>query len=204
MFFSPPSLARKLAPSHIVWQVATREKKIYLTFDDGPTPGITNELLSILAQFGARATFFCTGHQVQKHPHLYELILAHGHTTGNHTFTHRDAWRCMPATFVNDVQQAGELIHSKLFRPPFGHLPLLPGTLHKLGYQTIMWSHMSYDFHPRVSPGQIIHQFSRTTRPGSIWVFHDNARSSSTCLKTVPLLLEKFIQKGYMFSGIED
>jgi peptidoglycan-N-acetylglucosamine deacetylase len=201
-FFSHPSFFRKLAPSHVVWQVPSVEKKIYLTFDDGPTPGVTPKLLSMLAHYGATATFFCTGQQVQKYSGLYESILAHGHTTGNHTYSHIDAWRCLPQTFMNDVQHADALIQSRLFRPPYGHLPLQTNTLHKLGFKIILWSLMSYDFDPHITPDRIVKQFSYTTQPGSIWVFHDNVKSSNTCLNTVPLLLERFMREGYRFEGL--
>ena len=89
---NPPELLRSLHAERL-WRVPTREKKIYLTFDDGPIPGVTHQVLDILNQFKAKATFFCVGENIHKHPEIYQRILAEGHATGNHTWSHINGWK---------------------------------------------------------------------------------------------------------------
>lgn len=202
-FFESPSLVRRLAPS-VIWQIKTRKRKLFLTFDDGPNPETTPQILSLLKAFNIPATFFCTGKNVLAYNDLYAEILGSGHTTGNHSFDHLDSWKTSSGFYLENIGKASDVIHSKLFRPPYGRLT--PVTWHHLRrkYQIIMWSLMSYDYDPAVSASGIIETFLGKTMPGSIWLFHDNVKARETLHKTLPFLIEKFLQKGFVFENIDE
>src|SRR4051812_9971856 len=96
----PNLLMRKLYPS-AVWRVSTRDKKIFLTFDDGPIPEVTPWVLSVLKKYNAKATFFCVGANIDKHPDVFQQIISEGHAIGNHTFNHLNGWKTRTKEYVN-------------------------------------------------------------------------------------------------------
>ena len=138
----PPTYFRFLYPG-AVWNKPTNEKILYLTFDDGPTPEVTSSVLDLLSSHQAKATFFCIGENVEKHPALYNRIKAEGHSIGNHTHTHPNSWKVNSDFYLNDVEEARKVINSNLFRPPYGKLT--PRTIFSLRnkYQIIMWDVIS-------------------------------------------------------------
>ena len=93
-------------------------EEVYLTFDDGPTPGVTEMILEQLAKYGAKATFFCLGKNAEMHPELFQRIVAEGHRIGNHTYSHQKGWRMSLEGYLEDVEFANNLLHTDLFRPP--------------------------------------------------------------------------------------
>jgi peptidoglycan-N-acetylglucosamine deacetylase len=200
-FFSPPHFLKSLIPSTIIWEMGNLEKKLYLTFDDGPTAGVTDEVLIILKDFDAKATFFCVGENVEKNPRLFDNILLDGHSVGNHTYKHVDGWKNF-SMFLADVDKAREVIPSSLFRPPYGHLP--PWYLKELQdqFKIIMWSLMSYDFDNRLTAERILKVFRQQTRNGYIWVFHDTAKAKPLCLNVLPKLLDVFSREGFEFEKL--
>jgi peptidoglycan/xylan/chitin deacetylase (PgdA/CDA1 family) len=202
-FLESPVLVRRLIPSAI-WQIKTRKRKIFLTFDDGPNPQSTPQILSILRAYQIQATFFCTGKNVLNNKDLYADIINSGHTTGNHSFDHLDSWKTSQRSYLENVEKASKVIHSELFRPPYGRLK--PGSWFylKRKYSIIMWSLMSYDFDPSVNPSKIIETFIGKTMPGSIWLFHDSSKAITTLHKTLPVLIEYFLQKGFDFDVIDE
>jgi peptidoglycan-N-acetylglucosamine deacetylase len=202
-FFSIPALIRTLAPSQVIWRMNTSQKKIYLTFDDGPHPDVTPHILSLLEKYNASATFFCLGKNAEKYPSVLNEILQKGHMIGNHSYSHCDAWKTQPDQYIEDLQLASEIIKSSLFRPPFGHLPLRRFQEIALKYKIIMWSLMSYDFDQSLTPQRILNRFEDEKRlNGAIWVFHDNPFAVKLGLKVLPVLLEKYTADGYSFEGI--
>lgn len=140
-----PSLAKKIFPK-LTWEQDSAEKTLYLSFDDGPTPRVTEWVLRTLNQYNAKATFFCLGKNVVLYPDLFEDILKAGHTVGNHTYNHLNAWKTKEEVYLNDVLSCEKVFHSKLFRPPYGKLK--PGIQKRLleQYEIIMWDIISYDF----------------------------------------------------------
>ena len=143
---------------------------VYLTFDDGPHPESTPRLLELLARHEAKATFFCLGKNVEKYPGLYDQIIAAGHSTGNHTWSHPNGWTTSTLRYLADVDRAAGVIDSKLFRPPYGRLT--PGQYRQLKkrYNIIMWTRLFPDYNPNFNPS--------TTNlaglnPGDILVMHD-------------------------------
>ena len=121
MLTHPAFVLKTLYPS-LIWDIETEEKVLYLTFDDGPTPGVTDELLDMLKKHEAKATFFCVGKNIENHPDLYQRILEEGHEIGNHTFNHKNGWTSNNLEYLKDVQKFDKLHKSKYFRPPYGRL----------------------------------------------------------------------------------
>ena len=195
---SPPGFIQSLF-SVATWKRTTDKKVIYLTFDDGPTPIITRKILDILQCWNAKATFFCLGKQVENHPDIFAQIITEGHAIGNHTYSHLNAWKTPGKIYLNDIDKCGMVFRSTLFRPPYGCLPLSHLSEIRKKYKIIMWSLMSYDFDPELSPGKISRIFLKRGAPGQIWLFHDNEISSLNCLKVLPELLQKFTDRGYSF-----
>ncbi len=116
-----PMLIKKLL-YRLKWQYKAGQKRIFLTFDDGPTPHVTEWVLEQLQAFGAKATFFCIGKNITRYPELFGRILSEGHTVGNHTYTHVNGWHTDLKEYLSEIKQCGELVESPLFRPPYGKI----------------------------------------------------------------------------------
>ena len=194
----PPTYFRFLYPG-VVWNKPSKEKILYLTFDDGPTPEVTSSVLDLLSSHQAKATFFCIGENVEKHPALYNRIKAEGHSIGNHTHTHPNSWKVNSDFYLNDVEEARKVINSNLFRPPYGKLT--PRTLFSLRnkYQIIMWDVISGDFDEKVSVEQVQRNVIKNATNGSIIVFHDSVRAAPRMLEVLPKILKHFTESGYSF-----
>lgn len=199
----PPILYRALYPKAI-WRIPVPNKKtVYLTFDDGPIPEVTPWVLDVLDKYNAKATFFCVGDNVRKYGYIYEELLKRGHTVGNHTFHHLQGWQNRSWTFLNDTQQANELIHSNLFRPPHGHMVFpQPGLLKKKGYKIIMWDVVTRDYSRYMNPEQVLENVKRYTRDGSIIVFHDSLKAEVNMKYALPKAIEWLLEQGYTFESI--
>ncbi|MCF6341548.1 MAG: polysaccharide deacetylase family protein, partial [Bacteroidales bacterium] len=201
MQIKPPYLARLFFPQ-LLWDVNTAAKEIFLTFDDGPHPEITPRVLEILDEFDAKATFFCVGENVKKHPATYASILEKGHQTGNHSYHHLNGWKTKNQKYFDNVAQCRELVKSKLFRPPFGKIkPSQIQTLQK-DYKIVMWSVLSRDFDKNVSAGQCLKNVIHFAETGSVVVFHDSEKAATNLFHALPVFLEHFKQRGFVFSII--
>ena len=200
----PPIIYRALYPNAI-WRIPVPNKKtIYLTFDDGPIPEVTPWVLDILDKYNVKATFFCVGDNVRKFGHIYEEILKRGHTAGNHTFHHLQGWLNRSSTFLNDTDQAKELIHSNLFRPPHGHMIFpQPTLLKKKGYKIIMWDVVTRDYSKYMTPEQVLDNVKTYTRDGSIIVFHDSLKAEVNMKYALPKAIEWLIEQGYTFELVK-
>jgi peptidoglycan-N-acetylglucosamine deacetylase len=184
------------------WKVPVKEKIIYLTFDDGPIPGVTPWVLDELKKYNASATFFCIGDNVIKHKNIYNSVIEQGHVTGNHTQHHLNAWKVTPASYIKDVTDAAALIKSVLFRPPYGKIT--PALIRKLktSYKIIMWDVLSYDFDTTRTGNQCAERVIKKARPGSIIVFHDSLKAEGSLRIALPLVLQHFTSKGYRFLSL--
>ncbi len=187
-----------------IWEFSHHKKKtIYLTFDDGPNPDITHYILGLLDDFEAKATFFCLGEQIVKHPQLYSQIKDRGHTVGNHSMTHPNGWWTGNKKYLGDVQAASEVINSKLFRPPYGKVTIPQfKALKKMGYQLIFWSVVSYDFDPALRKKDLIKKMKKLTHKGAIFVFHDNPKALPVLKNELPKLMQFWKDEGYIFECI--
>jgi peptidoglycan-N-acetylglucosamine deacetylase len=190
-------------PSTLLWQVKTVDKAVYLTFDDGPIPELTGEILEILEKFDARATFFCVGENVKRYPDIYSLILEKGHTVGNHTHHHLKGWSTNYNEYMEDIREAGKYIESGLFRPPYGLMSYRQAKALSKEYQIVMWSVLTKDYDPEVSREECLEIALQGVRPGSIIVFHDNIKAREKVLYALPKLLEHLEKEGYRAEKME-
>lgn len=181
----------------VFWRINPSEKAIYLTFDDGPVPEVTPQVLDILDDFGVKATFFCVGDNVRKHPELYKEVIQRGHAIGNHTFNHIKGFDYSVDEYVENVKKASEYIQSPLFRPPHGQIT--PKKIKRLraDYQIIMWDIITYDYDKTFSPEKIMRIVRRKSRNGSIVVFHDSIKAEKNVLETLPQALKFWKEEGY-------
>jgi peptidoglycan/xylan/chitin deacetylase (PgdA/CDA1 family) len=207
MFYiaTTPWWLRILFPSELTWSFPTNEKILYLTFDDGPTPTVTEFVLDELKKYNAKATFFCIGENVQKHPHLYQRLFAEGHRIGNHTHNHLNGFHTKDELWLNNVKEAAKWIDSDLFRPPYGKLRSFPAKVLKESnppFKIIMWTVLSADFDTNISPQKCFDNVRKNTRPGSIIVFHDSEKAFPNLKFALPEVLKLFSAEGYRFEVI--
>jgi peptidoglycan/xylan/chitin deacetylase (PgdA/CDA1 family) len=194
------SLFRALLPGSLTWKGDPGGKSIYLTFDDGPTGPFTMEVLKILDEFDARATFFCVGENVSKNPEIYQEILRRGHRTGNHTFHHLKGWKTYWKKYLADVYLARNFIDSDLFRPPYGKITYRQVHHLKKDFRIIMWSLLSLDYDASTSASQCLDIVMNKTSPGEIVVFHDNLKAQEKVRYVLPRYLQKLKDEGYRFA----
>ncbi|SFZ90722.1 Peptidoglycan/xylan/chitin deacetylase, PgdA/CDA1 family [Flaviramulus basaltis] len=206
-----PLVAKKLFPNYI-WDIHTTEKVIYLTFDDGPTPEITNWILAILKPYHAKATFFCIGNNIEKHPEIFQNLLNSGHTIGNHTQNHIKGWKTKAKEYLKDVDKAEKVILSQnktasktnLFRPPYGRITPKQGkNLMALGYKIIMWDVLSFDWEKSITQETCLNNVVSKAKNGSIIVFHDSLKASKNMQYALPKVLEYFSKKGFRFESLK-
>ncbi|PTX63868.1 peptidoglycan/xylan/chitin deacetylase (PgdA/CDA1 family) [Kordia periserrulae] len=206
-----PKLAKWLFPS-LVWEFSVTEKKLFLTFDDGPIPEVTPWVLAQLATYNAKATFFCIGDNVEKHPAIFQQVVAAGHAIGNHTQQHLNGWKVSKETYIDNICEAQKSIEnhlenaaeaSKLFRPPYGKLtPQLCKRIQKLGYKIILWDVLSGDFDKKLSPEKSLSNVVNNAEAGSIVVFHDSLKAFEKLKYALPKVLQHFHELGYTFERI--
>ena len=165
-----PALLKPLAKD-LLWHVETAQREVYFTFDDGPTPGVTEPTLDLLKQYNAKATFFCLGKNTEANPELFSRITLEGHTVGNHTYDHPDGWKTSQITYLRSVLRAKQTISSKLFRPPYGRIMPAQVSALKNHFQLVMWDVLSADFDNANSPQQCYENVVNNVTPGSIVVF---------------------------------
>ena len=180
-----------MLPRKLEWTAGPAEgSTVYLTFDDGPTGPLTEEILSILKQYKARATFFCVGENVKKNPELFRKIQIEGHATGNHTHHHLNGWKTPVKDYLADIKEAAGYIPSRLFRPPYGRIKRSQVRAVGLDYRIIMWTALSMDYDPKVSPEECLKISIAGLKPGSILVFHDNQKAAEKVRYALPRFLE--------------
>jgi len=199
-----PQLLKKLYPG-LIWDIKPDKPCIYLTFDDGPIPIVTPFVLNILQQYQAKATFFCIGDNVRKHPDIFEQLKTAGHAIGNHTFNHLKGWKTDDKTYLQNTLQADDLLHTNLFRPPYGRITrsqikLLKSV--KPDIKIIMWDVLSGDFDVALSPEKCLANVLKHTESGSIVVFHDSLKAYERLEYVLPRAMEVWTGKGYEFSPL--
>jgi peptidoglycan/xylan/chitin deacetylase (PgdA/CDA1 family) len=186
----------------MTWDFRGELEEVFLTFDDGPTPGVTPWVLDRLDEAGAKATFFCLGRNVDKHPELLNQILAAGHSVGNHSYSHLKGFRSSIKRYMDDIHLAGNLIDSKLFRPPYGRI--LPGQVKAVleHYDLIMWDVLSIDYNTSLDGERVLQNVIRNVQAGSIIVFHDSDKASDNLYFALPRTLEYLQEKGFGMKAI--
>lgn len=206
----PNRLMRKVYSSAL-WRVRTKEKKIFLTFDDGPVPEITPWVLSVLKEHKAKATFFCIGDNIEKNTDIFRQVIAEGHTIGNHTYNHLNGWKTNSKVYLENVEKCQTIIQknsdsqskiSTVFRPPYGRMKRSQFSSLKYNYSVVMWDVLSGDFDETISEEKCLKNVLSKTREGSIVVFHDSIKSKKNLFFALPKFLEYFSQRGYTFSAL--
>ncbi len=190
--------------SNYVWDIPNNENKVYLTFDDGPTPEITQWTLNLLKKYNAKATFFCIGNNIQMYPELLMEVIKEEHSIGNHTYNHLKGWKTNTQEYIENInlfdKEYSKLTNEncKLFRPPYGKIkPSQSKILRKMGYKIIMWDVLSEDFDATITPEQCLENVLKNIIPGSIIVFHDSVKAYSNLQYVLPRTLEFLKQKGF-------
>ncbi|MEN9497775.1 MAG: hypothetical protein RL750_674 [Bacteroidota bacterium] len=199
-----PWWLRKLYPNR-VWSIDTKEKIIYLTFDDGPHPQITPVVLNLLHQYNARATFFCIGENVERYPETYQRIKEAGHLVGNHTHKHLNGWKTSTIAYLQDVIEADRSIQSDWFRPPYGRLSISQarGIRDQFPQMKIaMWDVLSGDFDVSKTGEWCAQNVKCHARGGSLVVLHDSEKAWERLKICLPLVLEHFHRQGYRFEHL--
>jgi peptidoglycan/xylan/chitin deacetylase (PgdA/CDA1 family) len=197
----PPSLLTR-ALRRMTWDLPGDSPEVYLTFDDGPTPVVTPWVLEQLEAAEAKATFFCLGRNVDKHPAIYRQILSAGHSVGNHSYSHLKGFRSSVKRYMDDIHLASDMIDSKLFRPPYGRI--LPRQVKAVmeEYDIIMWDVLSIDYNSGLSGERVLRNVTKNVKPGSIIVFHDSDKAADNLYYALPRTLEYLKQEGYSMRSI--
>lgn len=196
-----PFWLRLLFPQ-LTWHKCRDKRILYLTFDDGPIPDVTPSILKILNDKGIKATFFCVGENIHKHPEIYNQILKDGHAIGNHTFHHLKGWKTSKEEYLLDIEKCRKLTNSKLFRPPYGRGTRSQYASLKSQYEIIMWDVMSGDFDLSISPEKCLKNVVSKSENGSIIVFHDNIKAKPRVLYALPLAIDHWLKEGYSFETL--
>lgn len=198
-----PFFVKFLYPKRL-WHFSRKQKTLYLTFDDGPIPEVTPWVLQQLKDFNAKATFFCIGHNIQKHPEIFERLTAEGHRVGNHTFNHLNASKTSFSEYIANTEKAANHFKTPfLFRPPYGKLDnAKANALLKKGYKIVMWDVLSADFDPKITPEECLNNVLKNTQNGSIVIFHDSLKAEEKLRYTLPKVLEYYTEKGVAFKAI--
>lgn len=193
---------------------------IYLTFDDGPVPEETPWVLEQLAVFGAKATFFCVGENLVRYSDIARAALAAGHRLGNHTQRHRSAWATGHARYLAEIAECQTVLDAlprgpeasagassgpqalPLFRPPYGRLtwPLLRALRPR--HRVVMWSVLTRDYDPDLSPAHCLQFVLAAVRPGDVLVFHDSRKASARLRYVLPRVLAHFAERGFQFPAL--
>ncbi|MFZ4678684.1 MAG: polysaccharide deacetylase family protein [Flavobacterium sp.] len=209
---------KKIFPNY-VWDIPNNENKVFLTFDDGPIPKITEWTLEQLKKYDAKATFFCIGNNIEKHPEIFKNIITQGHAIGNHTFNHLNGWKNSTEDYIKNVKLCQSQIPNpkfhtidsepaqqtlNLFRPPYGKIKASQSKiLRKLGYKIIMWDILSYDFDQTISPEKCLDNVLKNVVNGSIIIFHDNIKAEQNLKYALPKTLAFLKEKGFVCAKID-
>lgn len=180
-------------------RIKTNEKVVYLTFDDAPEDDITDFVLSQLAIYNAKATFFCRGDNAEKNPEILRRIINEGHAVGNHTYSHVRALSVSNKEYIDDIERANTILNTHLFRPPWGVLKVSDYIKIVLkGYKVIYWSLASGDTElDKFNLSTNIERMKRNTKPGDIVLFHSVNRHENETRQILPLYLAWLHEMGY-------
>lgn len=198
-----PKFIQELFPN-FTWKIPTEDKVLYLTFDDGPIPNVTPWVLEQLAQYDAKATFFCVGNNIEKHPEVFEQVKAAGHSIGNHTFNHLNGWSSDNLPYFHNIRHCANLTKTILFRPPYGKLRPRQTQFLLRHYRIVMWDVLSGDFDPNITEEQCLLNVTRNVEPGSIVVFHDSLKAEEKLRYALPKALAYFAEQGYRFEALNE
>ena len=208
LFTKTPKFVTWLFPKRI-WAFSRSEDKIYLTFDDGPIPEVTTWVLDQLKACNAKATFFCIGENIKKHPEIFQRIISEGHAFGNHSFNHLKGTETASEKYIQNVDAFEKTIQnlkiekSNLFRPPYGKITKKQAKiLQKKGYKIVMWDVLSYDWDKDISEEKCLQNVLQNIQPGSIVVFHDSLKAEKNLRFVLPKVLDNLSNRNPKLAAI--
>ena len=202
VFHTVPFFIQRLFPNR-TWSGSSGEKQIYLTFDDGPVPGITDYVLSELKKRGMVATFFMVGDNVRKNPKLAKDVLSQGHVLGNHTFHHMDGWKTPKEKYLQDFLKCDEILEEitgkkvRFFRPPYGLMTNAQAREISKTHQIVMWNMLSGDYDLSLAPEMILTKSIQKTKLDSVVLFHDQQKTATVLPKILPTYLDQIQENGW-------
>jgi len=201
--------------SEFIWRIPTQEKVIYLTFDDGPIPEVTDYVLETLAKYNAKASFFCVGENIAKNPSVFAKLVSDGHTVGNHTYNHVKGWQMTDEAYLGNIIKfemqiqnfaKAQHIHlpaAKLFRPPYGRITTSQARKLKPKYKIVMWEVLTCDYDKTLSPEDCLKNAIKYTKPGSVVLFHDSLKAARNMKYALPKYLAYFSSLGFRFERLD-
>ena len=201
MYLNPQGILQTLFPD-LIWNIPNEKNKVFLTFDDGPDPEVTPWVLDLLNMYNAKATFFCLGKNVERHPDIFQRIKDEGHAVGNHTYSHLNGWRTRNEKYFKDIECADNLIQSNLFRPPYGRIKPTQIRVLKEKYRIIMWDVMGGDYSEKINGEKSAGNVLKWSRSGSIFVFHDIKQAFKNLKVALPRIFNGFRKRGLNFGVI--
>jgi len=201
-------LARTPAPlkplfRDLVWSVPDAGRRVYLTFDDGPIPEVTPWVLDVLAQHGAKGTFFCIGRNAEQHPELLHRIRTEGHAVGNHTYEHLNGWQNSTRTYLRSVLRCQAITGTPLFRPPYGRITAGQAKALKARFHVVMWDVLSADFDTAIDGERCVHNVLDNVTPGAIIVFHDSLKAAPRLRHALPRVLAQLGELGFTMAPLD-
>ena len=199
-------LLRRVYPNFL-WRLdaeVLHEPTIYLTFDDGPIPEVTEFVLDQLEQYQAQATFFCIGDNVSKHRSIFYKVIEAGHAIGNHTFNHLNGWKTHDEVYWANIRKCQRQMNvpTSLFRPPYGRVKKSQAVGIEAEFSVVMWDVLTGDFDRSLSPETVLQKSIQYTEPGSIVVFHDSLKAWPNMHYALPRYLAHFTELGYQFRAV--
>ena len=220
-------LMRALYPNFI-WRIPTEKKEIFLTFDDGPIPEVTEFVLEELKKYNAKATFFCIGGNIEKYPGIFQKVVNQQHTIGNHTFNHVRGWDVEDDYYLDNFNECEEIIVARsskfdvreseiehqtsknepkqrshrLFRPPFGRIKRSQAKEILKTHEIVMWDVLTGDYDQSISQERVLSKTLQHTEKGSIVLFHDSIKASKNMIYALPKVLEHFSEQGFVFKSL--
>lgn len=201
MYRTPPGTSALLYRG--VWKLPTDEKKIYLTFDDGPCEH-TQGLLSLLDEYHAKGTFFCLGKNAQQYPEVMSNLKTNGHRVGNHGYDHLNGWKSKNVQeYLQNIRKASGNTDDGLFRPPYGKTTLAQRkAIINEGYQIVMWTFNSKDYKKSIDYKKVVKKAKRATLPGSIFLFHDSQKATENTRSMLKELLPYWKNNGWKMAPL--
>lgn len=200
---------KKLFPG-FVWDIPYTPQTVYLTFDDGPIPEVTEWVLDTLSYYNIKATFFCIGNNIDRNPHIFKKIADGGHAIGNHTYNHINGWKTGTTAYLENIEACRQSIltnsgnDSKLFRPPYGKISRQQAKeVKKLGFKIIMWDVLSADFDTTITPDKCLDNVIKNATSGSVIIFHDSIKASANMKYALPAVIEYLKENGFSFGTID-
>lgn len=182
----------------VVWRKDASSKVVYITFDDGPIPECTPQVLDILSRHSVKATFFMVAENAERYPDLVDRVRTEGHTVGNHTYHHMRGHQSCTQDYVADALHGEKVLQTKLFRPPHGRMRYSQKkAMLDAGYTIYLWDVLTHDYNACYSVEKMLSVVQDYTRNGSIIVLHDSLKSKDRMLKLLPLMIEWLQSEGY-------